>query len=197
MEKNWKCQHNIIGIDGNSLFSGANGGNGLDIMLRAALGDRWWVKNVAVSGNTTVQRRSAFAASMAPFMGPRLDGQKNLLLFTEFRNHLGASGVSYATAWSEFQGYLSDATTAGAQAIATTMLPAGAGMNNNNWTEANRLQGNIDIRATYAANRLFDWEALYSSSWLGSDTIHLSAGIGEPAVAAAFIAWMKTNGLYR
>ena len=197
MEKNWKCQHNIIGIDGNSLFSGANGGNGLDIMLRAALGDRWWVKNVAVSGNTTAQRRAAFAAGMAPFMGPRLDGKKNLLLFTEFRNHLGASGVSYATAWSEFQGYLSDATTAGAQAIATTMLPAGSGMPSNNWTEANRLQGNIDIRAAYAADRLFDWEALYSSSWLGSDNIHLNAGIGEPAVAAAFIAWMKTNGFYK
>lgn len=196
LETKWGCEHEIQGIDGNSLFSGASGGSGIQAHLRSALGRKWWVPNVAVSGQTTAQRRSAFATSMAPYMGPRLDGRKNLLLFTEFRNHLGS--VSYATAWAEFQAYITDATTAGAHVIATTMLPASSGMPTGNWTEANRLAGNADIRATWSGNRLFDWEALYSSSWLsGGDGIHLTAGIGEPAVVAAFAGWMKTNGLYR
>lgn len=197
LEEKWQCQHNILVLDGNSLFSGSSGSNGLHVLLTAALGPRWYIKNVAVSGNTTAQRRSAFATSAAPLLGPRLDGRKNLLLFTEFRNHLGASGVSYADAWTEFQTYLSDATTAGAQAVATTMLPATAGIPTNNWTETNRLQGNTDIRATYSASTLFDWEALFQTAWRQSDGVHLNAGIGEPAVVAAFIAWMKTNGFYR
>lgn len=200
LEDKWNCEHEMLVIDGNSLFTGANGGNGLANLIRPVMGRQWYVTSYAVTGQTTAQARSDFATQIAPFCGPRLDGRKNLLLFTEFRNHLAASGISYATAWEEYQAYINDGTTAGAHVIATTMIPATTGMPTNNWTEANRVQGNADILATYTTpSRVWDWASTaYSTAWLtGGDGIHLTAGRGEPDAARAFLAWLQSVGLYR
>lgn len=201
LESKWGCEHEMLIIDGNSLFAGAAGGNGIHSALRSALGRKWWVPTFALVGQTTAQMRSDFATQIAPFCGPRLDGRRNLLLFTEFRNHLATSGVSYATAWSEYQSYVSDGTTAGARVIATTMLPATSGMPSNNWTEANRTQGNSDIVSAYtsASNvSLWNWATDYQASWLsGGDGIHLTYGIGEPDAVRAFLVWMQAQNLYR
>lgn len=192
LERKWDCEHGMMVLDGNSLFSGSSGSNGIHYHLRAALGRKWWVTNRAVSGQTTEQMRSDFSSDIAPFLGPRLDGKFNICVNTELRNHLGS--VSYASAWSEYQSYQTDVTSAGGYYIATTLLPATAGMPTGNWTESNRLQGNTDIRATYTGGHLWDWEAA-QSGWIGGDGVHLSAGIGEPAAIQSLVTHLHTYSL--